>query len=124
MRSRKQYTGQELWEIFYMVSYERCHLCTERLEFRAYGRRDHPRGWVVEHRNPFSRGGVEDLRNLRASCFSCNEKKGDQTTPEYRRSQPNGGYSQKSWVRDTVEFYTQKVLSRNKITSRDLAFHG
>ena len=53
----------------------RCYLCGIVLEESTF---------VVDHRVPTSRGGVDDERNRRASCRSCNAQKRDKTAREYR----------------------------------------
>ncbi len=62
-----------------------CHLCGRRLGFDSYGQAGRSGAWEIEHGNPRSRGGVNDLRNLKPACVSCNRSKGDLTTSEYRR---------------------------------------
>lgn len=78
------YTEEELEDIFFGNG-EVCYHCNRVLIFEYYGRRDVFGGWCVDHGNPYSRGGVEDLRNWRPSCYPCNEGKSDQTTSEYGR---------------------------------------
>lgn len=42
--------------------------------------------WQVEHQQPRSRGGTNDIENLVPSCRACNVRKGRRTVEEYRRS--------------------------------------
>lgn len=44
-----------------------CYLCGEYVSFDEF---------TIEHLKPKSRGGTNDLSNLRASHFHCNQKKG------------------------------------------------
>lgn len=62
-----------------------CYHCDTLLFFPNYGERYAIGGWCVDHGNPISRGGVDDLRNWKPSCFLCNEEKHDKTTSEYGR---------------------------------------
>lgn len=39
---------------------------------------------TVDHQNPVTRGGTNDLKNLVYACLICNTKKGTRTLPEYK----------------------------------------
>lgn len=71
------YYSEEMKERIFDMTGGTCHLCGKNLVFKNYGDRYARGGWVVEHGQPRSRGGVDDLRNLRAACFECNEMKAD-----------------------------------------------
>lgn len=62
-----------------------CFHCGRYLIFSDYGNRYSLGGWVIDHGNPWSRGGVHDRRNWVPSCYDCNEEKHDKTTSEYGR---------------------------------------
>jgi 5-methylcytosine-specific restriction protein A len=63
-----------------------CSHCGKQVPFKNYaGRAGHRGEWEVDHGEPKSRGGVDDLRNLRPSCVPCNRQKNDKSTTEYRR---------------------------------------
>ena len=40
---------------------------------------------AIDHKTPLSRGGTDHPDNLQATCFECNEEKGNKTDAEYRR---------------------------------------
>jgi len=40
----------------------------------------------VDHATPRTRGGSNDLSNLKAACMSCNMSKGSKTVEEYREA--------------------------------------
>lgn len=40
---------------------------------------------TVEHLQPLSRGGSNDLSNLRLACLKCNMSKGNKTVEEYKK---------------------------------------
>ena len=50
----------------------RCHICKCRHTFDGYGKY-----WNMEHLQPKSRGGSNDVRNLAIACISCNSNKGN-----------------------------------------------
>ena len=54
------YTEEELENIFAGGT---CYHCGAPHIFSHYGNRRSPWGWCVDHGNPTSRGGVDDLRN-------------------------------------------------------------
>lgn len=54
-----------------------CHWCGCALSLKSSG----PRSATVEHLIPRSKKGTNDLENLRISCKSCNNKRGDRTGP-------------------------------------------
>jgi 5-methylcytosine-specific restriction endonuclease McrA len=68
-----------------------CYHCGRALSFSHYGNPLYPWGWCVDHGNPSSRGGVDDRRNWRPSCYKCNQEKHTDTTSEYgrRRQRPH-----------------------------------
>ena len=78
------YTNTRLGEIFNMTR-GKCHLCGRKLDFGSYALAGGRGRWEVDHGNPRSRRGVNDLRNLKPACVSCNRSKGDLTTAEYRQ---------------------------------------
>ena len=50
----------------------RCHICKRQHTFDGYNRY-----WNMEHLQPKSRGGSNDVRNLAVACISCNSNKGN-----------------------------------------------
>lgn len=62
-----------------------CYHCGKMLWYNHYGKEDSLWGWCVDHGNPTSRGGANDLRNWKPSCYECNSEKSDKTTSEYGR---------------------------------------
>ena len=64
-----------------------CSFCEIKLSFNNYGHKDIcARGaWEVDHGNPESLGGVNDLRNLQPSCSLCNRRKGNMTTAQFKK---------------------------------------
>jgi 5-methylcytosine-specific restriction endonuclease McrA len=80
------YSDETLWEIFHNNGGV-CYHCNRVLIFEYYGDSDVFGGWCVDHGTQSSRGGIDDLRNWRPSCYQCNEEKSDQTTDEYGRRQ-------------------------------------
>ena len=54
-----------------------CYLCIKKIKLGN----DH-----LEHKNPLSRGGKNNKRNMDVSCQRCNLKKGSKTEGEYRAS--------------------------------------
>ena len=56
----------------------KCHLCHKKLAWKNYGARKGTRGaWHVDHSRPLTRGGVDDRRNAKPACASCNCSKQD-----------------------------------------------
>ncbi len=62
---RKIYSDEER-KIIYNKSNERCELCGQRLLFS---------NMTLDHIVPLSMGGADDMENLQASCFACNQFK-------------------------------------------------
>lgn len=58
-----------------------CFYC--RTALRDYGDNEHPNSPAIEHRVPLSRGGSDEMSNLRLACKACNTKKGTKTDVEY-----------------------------------------
>ena len=60
----------------------KCFHCTKTLCFnnRAHGTKG---AWHIEHLVPFSEGGDDSLRNLRAACINCNLEKGSKPLKEF-----------------------------------------
>ena len=50
----------------------RCHICKRHHTLAGYGR-----DWNMEHLQPRSRGGSDDVRNLAVACIACNSNKGN-----------------------------------------------
>lgn len=61
-----------------------CVFCGIQLAWDNYGEFCARGGWEVEHGNPASRGGVNDLRNLNPACTLCNREKSDWTSNEFK----------------------------------------
>ncbi|MBI4216646.1 MAG: HNH endonuclease [Chloroflexi bacterium] len=61
----------------------RCFHCGKKLSFNAYGRVDGRGSWEIDHSNPLSRGGTDNLSNLVPSCLACNRSKGGLTSTEF-----------------------------------------
>jgi len=53
----------------------KCHYCLKTLKESS--------GWHVEHMQPKSLGGSDDLENLVAACASCNLEKSSMTAQDY-----------------------------------------
>lgn len=64
-RKRKSYTREER-KIIYDKSYGRCELCGKRLVFEEM---------TLDHIIPISLGGADNMDNLQAACYSCNQFK-------------------------------------------------
>lgn len=71
-----RYSDERLDEIFDRTR-GRCACCKKQLAFSNYGQFGRRGAWEVDHRNPVSRGGTENLRNLQAMCIECNRAKLD-----------------------------------------------
>ena len=56
----------------------------------SYGK-DSPMGWVIDHIEPVSKGGTDDLDNLQAMNTAKNRELGDSTDKKSRHSQKNRG---------------------------------
>ncbi|MFC1968874.1 hypothetical protein ACFLVF_00065 [Chloroflexota bacterium] len=78
------YIDEELQDIFDMTG-GTCYYCGGLLVYWNYGSRSAMGGWCVDHGNPLSRYGVDDLRNWKPSCYPCDEEKHGKTTSEYGR---------------------------------------
>ena len=85
------FTQGELKKIFCKVHYNeihfpkgKCYHCDREINFYDYGKSNASKSWEVDHGNPTSRGGVDDLRNYHASCISCNRAKSSKTTSEFK----------------------------------------
>lgn len=66
-KKRKTYSKQER-KIIYDKSNGRCELCGQRLSLE---------NMTLDHIIPISMGGKDDMNNLQASCFACNQFKGN-----------------------------------------------
>lgn len=63
----------------------KCHLCGTQLHLGAYGKRDSPFGWHMDHSVAKARGGhPTNENNLRAACIPCNVSKGAGTNGRVR----------------------------------------
>ena len=51
-----------------------CVYCEEELDWDNL---------AIDHKTPLSRGGTDHPDNLQATCFECNEEKGNKTHAEY-----------------------------------------
>jgi hypothetical protein len=60
----------------------KCFYCDDQLEIDAE--------WHIEHKQPKSKGGTNDIENLVPSCPSCNLKKRDKTAKEFLEAGANG----------------------------------
>jgi len=57
----------------------KCYFCQKSL-----GKLQNRHGrWEMEHIQPISKGGTNDLHNIVASCCSCNRKKGTKSVQEF-----------------------------------------
>ena len=68
----------------------------------------------IDHANPISKGGSDDIDNLLPSCNICNRRKSDKTVEEYRES-----LYWKKGMRFTPE--QEAFLAENGIKMGDLA---
>jgi 5-methylcytosine-specific restriction endonuclease McrA len=57
-----------------------CYYCGRQMNGRPGDHRN-PAGATLDHLTPLSRGGTDDETNLVASCWRCNQQKGDQIWP-------------------------------------------
>lgn len=64
-RKRKKYSKEER-KIIYNKSNGCCELCGKRLLFEEI---------TLDHIVPLSMGGADDMENLQASCYACNQFK-------------------------------------------------
>ena len=53
-------------------------ICGDTIKFQAYGDRDSRFGWEMDHINPVSNGGNDELENLQPLQWKNNLEKGDQ----------------------------------------------
>lgn len=51
------------------------------IDWAAYGDRDHPLGWEIDHIVPVSRGGSDHPSNLRALNWRMNAQRGNRYDP-------------------------------------------
>jgi len=72
---RGGYVSEELKEQVLRTANYSCYYCGTFLTKINY---------QVDHALPISKGGSSEVSNLRASCETCNKKKGDKTELEYR----------------------------------------
>lgn len=72
--------SEEKLRTIYDSTAGRCHLCHEDLDFDKYADQ-----WEVDHLAPRSRGGRDDLENLRPAHPHCNRKRQDRPPSEVRR---------------------------------------
>ena len=66
-----------------------CHICHGKLSFSNYGSHGERGAWEVEHSNPKSKGGTDNLNNLFAAHIRCNREKGAQHTKTARAKHGN-----------------------------------
>lgn len=69
----------------------RCYYCNEPI-FRDC-KQGHPQEATVDHRTPLSRGGSNNMCNLVAACFACNNRKADRTAEEFLAQDDGGAMS-------------------------------
>lgn len=53
----------------------RCWYCGAKIKFKEM---------ILDHQEPFSKGGADSKRNLAPSCSPCDREKGARTLDEYR----------------------------------------
>lgn len=70
------YTCEELNKIFDKNN-GYCIYCREKMAWSNYGKPGERGAWEIDHGNPRSRGGSDDIRNLWACHIKCNRKKSD-----------------------------------------------
>jgi 5-methylcytosine-specific restriction endonuclease McrA len=68
----------------YDRTYGKCHICGKKLSFTNYSYLGLKGAWEVEHSNPKSMGGTNNLNNLYAACILCNRKKNNKSTRSIR----------------------------------------
>lgn len=54
-----------------------CYRCQKTILFGAYSQENSKFSWDVDHFKPKSKGGPDDISNLKPCCIKCNRKKGD-----------------------------------------------
>ena len=59
----------------------RCHLCGGNIDPNPRNYNE-PNAGVADHKTPVSRGGPNELWNLRAVHVRCNQKRGDKPLPK------------------------------------------
>lgn len=79
---RRRLTEEELLWIWTKAG-GRCTYGHRQLSWSRYGERHHL-GWEVDHGNPITNGGTDDLRNMRVACWACNRFKGPMTASQWR----------------------------------------
>jgi hypothetical protein len=57
--------------------------CGATIEWAAYGDTNSNHGWEIDHVNPVSNGGTDDLWNLQPLHWRNNRNKGDSLSPRY-----------------------------------------
>lgn len=61
-----------------------CHICRKKLSLNNFGKFGEKGNWEIEHSNPKSKGGSDNINNLYAACISCNRSKGSSSTKSAR----------------------------------------
>lgn len=76
---RRRFTFQERYNIAKRDG-SRCNLCGIKLR---------PSEWVLDHRIPLSKGGVDEYSNLQLLCDKCDKEKADSILPQYAEEYVN-----------------------------------
>ena len=71
--TRRRFTFQER---FYIAKRDgfRCKLCGKKLKHKE---------WVLDHKIPLSKGGIDEYSNLQLLCDKCDKEKADTILPKY-----------------------------------------
>ena len=79
-KNRPKVSDKKKDSVFSDMGYK-CWYCGESLNFENY---PNPNYGVLDHIEPFIKGGSNKRDNLRSCCFKCNQSKGSKSVEEYR----------------------------------------
>jgi hypothetical protein len=79
---QRKYISPRMRKTVYERDNRRCFYCGETV-FEGCGPK-HPKGAVVDHLIPFSKGGADEFWNYVTACRSCNSQKRGLTLDEFR----------------------------------------
>jgi ATP adenylyltransferase len=102
-RSDGYISGTIRYEVLKRAKF-RCELCGISAEVKAL---------EVDHIEPRNRGGVDDIENFQALCYSCNAMKRDRDNTDFRNLEATYEHREEGCV--FCEIGSQRILHENRL---------